>query len=162
VAALILVQIDGVHRADVHAGVGNAALAAVGDANLLGRAGVAGIGDDVDQRLLEILLVGGGLADHGAQGLLGALGIQIHAQCQTHAGGNHGTLLKHAVAVLCNFAGNQLIGDGVDPVQIVILIAQSGDFFKYVATDIVNNAMYASHIYLPPYTMDGFLPPNLM
>ena len=42
VAVLVLVHVDGVFGADVHAGMGDAALAVVRDAQLLGGAGVAG------------------------------------------------------------------------------------------------------------------------
>src|SRR5699024_1986594 len=70
VAVLVLVEINGVLGADVHAGVGDAALAAVRDTDLLGRAGIAGKGDDIDQRLFKILLVRGGFLDLGADGRL--------------------------------------------------------------------------------------------
>ena len=149
VAALVFIQIDGVLGADVHAGVGNAALAAVGDADLLGRAGVAGIGDDIDQGLVEIFLIRGGILDIGADGGRGAVGVQIHAQSQLEPGGNNGPLQEHVMAMVGNLSGNDLVGDHVHLLVIVALIGQSGHFCEYAAADIVYRAVYTSHVFPP-------------
>ena len=149
VAALVFVQIDGILGADVHAGVGNAALAAVGDADLLGRAGVAGIGDDIDQGLVEIFLIRGGILDIGADGGRGAVGVQIHAQSQLEPGGNNGPLQEHVMAMVGNLSGNDLVGDHVHLLVIVALIGQSGHFCEYAAADIVYRAVYTSHVFPP-------------
>ena len=49
VAMRVLVQINGILGAHIHAGMGQAALAAVRNPDLLGGAGIAGKGDDIDQ-----------------------------------------------------------------------------------------------------------------
>ena len=146
VAVLVLIEIDGVLGADVHAGMGDAALAAVGDADLLGGAGVAGKGDDVDQGLLEILLVGGSLLDVGADGRLGVRGLQAHTQGQTDPFLHDGPFQKHVVAVVGHLSGNDLVGDHVHPAQVSVLIGQTGHLRKDVAADIVYRAVYSSHV----------------
>ena len=148
-AALVFVQIDGILGADVHAGVGNAALAAVGDADLLGRAGVAGIGDDIDQGLVEIFLIRSGILDIGADGGRGAVGVQIHAQSQLEPGGNNGPLQEHVMAMMGNLSGNDLVGDHVHLLIIIALIGQSGHFCEYAAANIVYRAVYTSHVFPP-------------
>ena len=110
-AVLVLVQINGVAGADVHAGVGNAALAAVRNTDLLGGAGIAGVGNDVDQRLIEILLIRGSLLNLGADGGGRAVGVQIHAQSQLDPCGDNGALQKYIVTVVSHLTGNQLIGE---------------------------------------------------
>src|SRR5699024_10722998 len=63
--ALALDQRDGVLGADLHTGVSQAALAHIGDPYLLGRAGITGEVDDVDQGGLIVLLGNGTLLDVG-------------------------------------------------------------------------------------------------
>ena len=151
VAVLVLIQIDGVLGAHVHAGVGQAALAAVGDADLLGRAGIAGKGDDVDQGLFKILVIGRGrLLDVGADRSLLAGGLQAHAQSQPHPLLNDGPLQKYVVAVPRHLAGHDGIGDHVHPVQVSALIGQTGHLGKDIAADLVHSTVYASHYFFLP------------
>ena len=150
VAVLVLIQIDGVLRTHIHTGVRNTALAAVGDADLLGRAGVAGKGDDVDQRLLEILLVGGGLLNVGADGRLGIRRLQAHAQRQPNPLLDDGPLQKHVMAVLGHLAGNDLVGDHVHLAQVPVSVGQTGHLGKDVAANVVYRAVYTSHFLFPP------------
>ena len=144
-AVLVLIEINGVLGADVHAGVGDAALAAVRDADLLGRAGIAGEGNDIDQGLLEVLLVRGGLLDLGADRGLLTGGLQAHAQGQTDPLLHDGPLQKHVVAMLCHLAGNDLVGDHIHPVQIAALIGKTGYLGKDIPADIIHRAVYTSH-----------------
>ena len=130
--------------------MGNAALAAVRNADLLGGAGVAGIGDNVDQGLVEILLVRGGLLNLSTDGGRGAVWVQVHAQSQLEAGGNNRALQKHIVAVVGDLTGNQLIGDHIHLVIVVLAVSQPGDLCEYVAADIVHRAVYTSHIFFLP------------
>ena len=146
VALLVLIQIDGIHGTDIHAGVRIAALAAVGDADVLGGAGIAGIGNDVDQRLFKILLVDGSLLNVGADAGRVIRALQTHAQSQTQTGADDGTLQKNIVAVVTHFAVAKLVGDHVHPLVIAALIGKGSHFLEYAAANIVHNAVYASHI----------------
>ena len=126
--------------------MGQAALAAVGDADLLGRAGIAGKGDDIDQGLLKIFVVGRGrLLDTGADGRLLASGLQAHAKGQPHPLLDNGPLQKHVVAVAGHLSGNDGVGDHVHPLQIPALIGQAGHFGEDIAADLIHRAVYASH-----------------
>ena len=149
-AVLVLVEINGVLGADVHAGVGDAALAAVRDTDLLGRAGIAGKGDDIDQGLFKILLVRGGLLDLGADGRLLTGGLQAHAQGQPDPLLHDGPLQKHVVAMSCHLAGDDLIGDHIHPVQISALIGKTGYLRKDIPADVIHRAVYTSHSPFPP------------
>ena len=125
--------------------MGDAALAAVGDADLLFRAGVAGEGDDVHQGLFKVLLVRGRVPDALAQGLPGGAGAEIHAQGQLDPGGHHRPLQKHVVAVPGDLAGDDAVGDAVNAV-VVPGIGKTGDLRENVAPRVVDDAVYASHV----------------
>ena len=146
-AVFVLVQINGVAGADVHAGVGNAALAAVRNTDLLGGAGIAGVGNDVDQRLIEILLIRGSLLNLGADGGGRAVGVQIHAQSQLDPCGDNGALQKYIVTVVSHLTGNQLIGDHIHLIVVLPAVGQTGYLREYVVADIVYRAVYTSHIF---------------
>ena len=145
VAVLVFVHVDGVLGADVHAGVGDAALAVVRNAELLGGAGVAGEGDDVHQGVLEVLL---GLlrplevlADGG--GLPGE--AEVQAQGQPDPLLDDGPLQEDVVAVLGHVALDHLQGNLVQQAGIPALQGQFGHLFKYGAADVVYRAVYTSH-----------------
>ena len=142
---LVFVQINGVLGADRHAGVGNAALAAVGNANLLGGAGITGKGDNIDQRLPEILLIRSRLPDAGAEGLRRTARIQIHAQSQPDSGGHHRPLQKYVMPVVSHLSGNDLIGNHIHTGIIIPAVGQPGHLCKYAAANIVYRAVYTSH-----------------
>ena len=142
--------------------MGNAALAAVRDADLLGGAGVAGEGDDIHQGLLKILLVGGGLLDAGGDGHLLLRGLQVHAQGQTEPLLDDGTLQEHVVAVLGHLALDHLVGDLVHTAQIAVLIGQTGHFGEYVAADIVHRAMDTSHMLSSSMMPGGRIPSRVL
>ena len=150
VAMLVLVQINGILGAHIHARMGQAALAAVRNPDLLGGAGIAGKGDDIDQGLLKIFVVGRGrLLDTGADGRLLASGLQAHAKGQPHPLLDNGPLQKHVVAVAGHLSGNDGVGDHVHPLQIPALIGQAGLLCEYVAANIVYRAVYTSHVFPP-------------
>ena len=143
---LVLVQINGILGAHIHAGMGQAALAAVRNPDLLGGAGIAGKGDDIDQGLLKIFVVGRGrLLDTGADGRLLASGLQAHAKGQPHPLLDNGPLQKHVVAVVGHLALDHLVGDLVHPLQVPALIGQAGHFGEDIAADLIHRAVYASH-----------------
>ena len=144
VAVLFFIQVNGILGTHVHAGVGNAALTAVRNANLLGRAGIAGRVDDVYQGIFKIFLIRNSFVDMGAEV---TADINVHTQSQPHPGNDDRALQIHVVAVLCNISGHQLIGDQIHLVLVVlvILIGQAGHFGEYAAANIVYRAVYASH-----------------
>ena len=143
-AVLFFIQVNGILGTHVHAGVGNAALTAVRNANLLGRAGIAGRVDDVYQGIFKIFLIRNSFVDMGAEV---TADINVHTQSQPHPGNDDRALQIHVVAVLCNISGHQLIGDQIHLVLVVlvILIGQAGHFGEYAAANIVYRAVYASH-----------------
>ena len=145
---LLIVQVNGVLGADVHAGVGDAALAAVRDADLLGRAGVAGEGDDIDQGFFKVLVVGiHHFLDVGADRGLGTGGLQVHAQGQTHPLFHDGTLQEHVVTVVGHLTPDHLVGDHVHTAHVPALVGQAGNLGKYVAANIVYRAVNSSHVH---------------
>ena len=148
---LALVQIDRVLRADVLAGVGQTALTTVRNADLLGRTGVTGKGDDVDQRFFKVLFGLGvshffHLVDGGADRQLLFRRLDVHAQRQTQTLFDNGPFQKYVLTVLGDFALDHFVGNQVDPVQVSALIGQKCDFLEDAPPDVVYRAVYASHI----------------
>ena len=149
-ATLALVHVNGVFRAHVLAGVGNAPLATVRNADLLRRAGVAGERDNVNQRLFKVLF-GLRLAhfvhflDGRANRKLVVRVLHVHAEREPDALFNDGAFQKHVGAVLGHFPRNHLVGNHVDPRQVAALVGQQSHFFEYAPADVVHRAVYASH-----------------
>ena len=145
VAVLVLIQIDGVFGADVHARVRNTALAAVRDADLLRRAGVAGVRDDVYQGILVVLLEFLGplnvLAD--GRGVPGVAHIQAHGQADPLL--HNGPLQKHVMTVFGHVALDHLEGDMVCLAGIAALKGQPGNLLEYGASNVVYRAVNSSH-----------------
>jgi len=125
--------------------VGEAALAVRGYTDLLRRAGVAGEGDDVDEGRLVVLFGQGGLLYAVAGEVLLRGGAQGQSAGEAQALGDNGALKEDVVAVLGDFTGDDLIRQGVDLLVVPALVGEAGDLGKYVASDIVNYAVYASH-----------------
>ena len=144
-AVLVLVQIDGVLGTDVHAGVGDTALAAVRDADLLGRAGVAGVRNDIHQGVLVVLLKLLGPLDILADGsgVSGVAHVQAHGQ--THPLLHDGPLQEYVVTVVGHVALDHLEGNLVGLPGIAALKGQTGDLLEYAAADVVYCAVHSSH-----------------
>lgn len=60
--------------------------------------------------------------------------------------GDDGALQEHVVAVLGDLAGDYLVRQGVDLLIVSSLVGESGDLGEHVAADVVDDAVYASHI----------------
>ncbi len=117
--ALALYQGNSILGAHLHTGVGQTTLAHIGHPHLLGGAGVAGVGDDIDQRGLIVLL-----RDHAVLQL--RVGRRVLAQVpqgqadgQTDALGHHSALHQDVLAVLGHLAGDDLMGQTADGLGIV-------------------------------------------
>ena len=128
---------DGVLGADLMAGLGQAALTVLRNAVLLGRAGVAGVVDDVDERRVVVLL------RHGAlRHAVGENRVLIHrAKGQPH-GQPHplpgdGPLQEDGLPVLGLLSGYDDIGQLLHPV-IGPIISQAGHLSEYFLSDIGN------------------------
>ena len=138
---------DGTLGANRLTGVGQTALAVGGDPDLLGRAGVAGKLDDIDQRGLIILLRDVGLLDAVAGRTVLLRRPQRQAAGKAQALGNDGSLQENIAPVFGDFAGYDLIRDFVNTGIIAALVGQAGDFLENALADIVYYAVYASHLY---------------
>ena len=147
VGAVILPDVDRVLGAHVHAGAGDAALAVGGDADLLLRAGVAGKRNDVDQGRLIVFFRDAGLLDALAGGAKLGCRAQRQTAGQTQTLHHHRALAEHVVAVLGRLARYDFIGDLVDPGIVPALVGQAGHLGEYVPAEIVNSAVYTSHVY---------------
>ena len=145
-AALELVEIDGILRADIHTGVGDAALTAVCDSDVLLRAGIAGKGDDIDQRLLKILLIRCGVPYPLAQRLPRSVCMKLHSQCKLHSGGYHRPIQENIIPHGSRAIRHQLIRDLIHPGIVPTLISKPGYFPEYTAAGIIDITVYASHL----------------
>ena len=101
--------------ADVHAGVGEAALAVGGNADLLGRASVAGKGDDVYEGRLIVLFRLGRLFDTVGSEAHFRRGAQGQTAGEAEPLRHDGALEEDVMPVLSDLAGDDLIGQGIDP-----------------------------------------------
>ena len=136
---------DGALGANVHAGVGEAALAVGRDADLLRRAGVAGEGDNVDEGRLVVFFGLCGLLDAvGGEAHLGG-GAQGQAAGEAEALGDDGALKEDVVAVLGVLAGDDFVGQGVDAREVAALVGEAGDLCENLSSKVVNYAVYTSH-----------------
>ena len=140
--------------------MGDAALAVVRDAQLLGGAGVAGEGDDVHQGVLEVLLrfLGGAQILADGDGLPGVADVQPQGQPDPLL--DDGPLQEHVVAVLGHVALDHLQGNLVQQTGVPILEGQLRHLLEYGAADVVNRAVYSSHSSLLLFFQAGGPPVN--
>ena len=151
--ALVLVNVgltvdegDGAFGADLLAGHGQTVLAVLGDLVLVGGAGMAGIGDDVDQRGFVILLGDGGVVHAlGDQHTVGCgTKTQTHSQADTLSG--DGALQEHGVTVQGAVTGDDLVGQFFGTFVAVAGIGHPGNFGEDLLTDVGNQRRNASHM----------------
>ena len=151
-AAVVPIQLDGVLGAHLLTGVGQAALAALGDQHLLLRAAVAGELDHVDQRRGVVgLRPVGGLNIVGEGGVLRrAAAGQAHGQAQPLA--HDGPLQKHVVAEVAHLAGNDLVGERLDALvhRPLGVVGHAGHLAEDPVANLLNTGFYASHCRSPP------------
>ena len=146
---LAVLEGHGALGADLLAGAAQAALADIGDPNLLGGAGVAGIVDDVDQRGIVVFFRNGAFIDALGQGAV----LMDRAQGQTHGQTNaltgDGTLQEDGLTVGGHFAGNNIIRNIRDLTTVIAaFIGQLGDLGKDFFSDFCNKRIITAHDYL--------------
>ena len=132
--------------ADLLAGGGQTVLAVLRHPVLVNRAGVAGIGNDIDERRLVILLGDGGgihALGHQAAGLDGADG-QAHSQ--PHPLTRNGALQENGLPVQGLIAGNDLEGQILRPLVAVAAVSHTGDLGKYLFANIRDQRRNSSHV----------------
>ena len=123
-----------------------AALAHIGDPDLLGRAGVTGKVDDVDQRGLIVLLGNGALLDVGAGGSVLVNLTQRQADGQTETLADNGALQEDILTVAGYLAGNDFIGQMLDRLGVIAALkGQAGNFGKDLTPDIVDKGVDSPH-----------------
>ena len=134
-AAAAVDKLDRALRADLLARGGKAALTQLGRIVPVRRAGVAGIGDDVDERRLVILLGDGGLIHALGQkrALLHGLKRQTHRQ--PHALARDGAFEEDGLAVQGVLARHDAERD-VLHLRVVAGIGHSGNLGKDLFSDV--------------------------
>ena len=117
---------------------------------------MAGVGDDIDERGLVILLGNGGVVHalgHQGAGLDGAQG-QAHGQADPLAG--NGPLQKDGLSVQRVVAGDDDVGQVLAPGVVAALIGHSGHLGEGSFSDIRNQGWNAAHMDVPPRLMLSF------
>ena len=132
--------------ADLLAGGGQTVLAVLRHPVLVGGAGVAGIGNDVDQRRLVILLGNGGgihALGHQTAGLDGADG-QAHGEPYPLT--RDGAFQENRLPVQGLVAGDDLEGQVLRSLVAVAAVCHAGDLGKYLFANIRDQRRNSSHV----------------
>ncbi|SCI72066.1 Uncharacterised protein [uncultured Flavonifractor sp.] len=149
--AVIAVQPDGILGADLHTGMGQAALAALGHQHLLLLAAVAGELDHIDERRSVVGLILVRRLDVVRQGgVLGGAAVgQAHGQPQALA--HDGALQEHVVAEVAHLARNDLIRERLDPLvyRPLGMVRHPGHFPEDPMPNLLDTGLYASHCTVP-------------
>ena len=115
-------DVDGILGANLGAGMRQTALTALGDYDLLLRAGMAGKLNDVDERRLIVLLLGRALFDAIRDRLVSRSGAHRHTHCQTQTLAYNRTLQENAVTVRCTLTGQDLVGQPLHGLCIIVAL----------------------------------------
>ena len=113
---------------------------------LVGGAGVAGVGNDVDQRRLVILL-GNGRLIHSVGNqcpLLNALQAQTHSE--PHPFSRNGAFQENRLPVHGLVAGDDPEGQILRPLIAVAAVGHAGDLGKYLFANIRDQRRDSSHV----------------
>ena len=138
-------KVDGALGADLLTGAGKAVLAVLGDLVLVGGAGMAGVGDDVDQGRLVILLGhGGGVHALGDQ-VTAVAGAQAQTHGKAHALTGDGALEKGGFPVQGAVAGDDLVGQLVGGLVAVAGVGHPGHLDEDLFTDIRDQRGNSAH-----------------
>ena len=143
-AALAVDKFDRALRAHALARGGEAALTQLVDTVLPRRAGVAGVGDDVDERRLVILLGDGGLIHALGQKRARLHGLEGQTHGQPHALAGDGALEKHGLAVQRALAGDDLEGD-ILHIGVVAGVCHPGDLGEDFFSDLCDQRRDSAH-----------------
>ena len=118
------------------AGSGQTVLAQLRDAVLLRGAGMAGIGNDIDERRLIILLRNGRVVHALGQQAALLHGLQRQAHGQTDTLARDGTLQKNGLPVQRVLSGNDDIGKVLCLRIVAALISHARDLGKDLFPDV--------------------------
>ena len=132
--------------ADLLAGGGQTVLAVLRHPVLVSRAGVAGIGNDIDERRLVILLGDGGgihALGHQTAGLDGADG-QAHGEPYPLT--RDGAFQENRLPVQGLVAGDDLEGQVLRSLVAVAAVCHAGDLGKYLFANIRDQRRNSSHV----------------
>ena len=150
--ALALDQGNGVLGAHLHTGVGQAALAHIGHPDLLGGAGVTGVGDDIDQRGLVVFLRDHAVLQLCIRGRILTQVPQGQADGQTDALGHYGALHQNVLAVLGHLARDDFVGQTADGLGIVAALkGHSGHLCKHLPPNVVDECVDTPHSYVSSF-----------
>ena len=155
--ALAVDEADGIPGADLLAGGSQTVLAVLRNLVLVGGAGMAGIGDDVDQRGLIVLLGNGGVVHALGQkgpGLDGADG-QAHGKPDPFTG--NGALQEHGLPVQRLVTGDDDIGQVLGLGVVVAVVSHAGNLGEDLLPDVCDQGRNTSHI-IKSSKMDRFSP----
>src|SRR5699024_8411339 len=116
----------------------------LGDAVLLGGAGVAGVVDDVDEGRVVVLIGDGALAE--ALGDAGGVVHRLKGQAHGHPDplAHDGPLQEDGLPVLGLLAGNDGVGDLLHSL-VVAVVGQTGYLGKDLFPDAGDGRRYAAH-----------------
>ena len=148
--ALAVDEADRAPGADLLAGGRQAVLAVLCHPVLVGGAGVASVGDDVDQRGLIVLLGDRGLVHALGQQVAGLDGPQVQTHGQAHPLTGDGTLQEHGFPVQGLVAGDDDVGKLVGVVVALAGVGHPGHLGEDFFTDIGDQRRDASHGRIPP------------
>ena len=105
---------------------------------------MAGVGDDVDERRLVILLGDGRLIHALGQKRAGLYGLQGQAHRKAHALARNGAFEKDGLAVQRALAGDDLEGD-ILHIGVVAGVCHPGDLGKDFFPDVGDKRRNAAH-----------------
>ena len=105
---------------------------------------MAGVGDDVDERGLVILLGDGGLVHALGQKRARLHGLEGQTHGQPHALAGDGALEKHGLAVQRALAGDDLEGD-ILHIGVVAGVCHPGDLGKDFLSDLCDQRRDSAH-----------------
>ena len=143
--ALAVDKGDGISGAYLLAGGSQAVLAVLRHLVLVGGAGMAGIGNDVDEGGLVVLLGNGGLVHPLGQQAPGLDGPdrQAHGQPDTLTG--NGTLQKHGFPVQGLVAGNNHIGQILSLGVVITGVGHPGHLRENLLADVCDQGRNSTH-----------------
>ena len=118
---------------------------------------MAGVGDNIDQRGLVVLLSDGGVVHALGHQHTGVGGAQAQAHGQTDAFADDGALQEDGVAGMGNVTGDDDVGDILSTGIAVACVGQTGHLSKDTAAVFIDKGMNASHSYLQKMVMIIYL-----
>ena len=106
---------------------------------------MAGVGNDIDQRRLIILLGNGSMVHTLGHQVPGLDGAQVQAHSQAHTLTGNGPLQEHTFPVQRLIAGDDDIGQLVGALIAVAGVGHPGHFGENIFTNIGNQRRDTSH-----------------